>query len=112
MHLKGGTQRPESCHLNGSGTDAEELALRLGQSHVQLGLNLPARSLPNRTVIGGMPEDVVLYFGIIDILQCFNPQKRLEHHLKAIVYDNDSISVTNPRAYSQRFQAFMKKVFL
>lgn len=29
-----------------------------------------------------MPEDVVLYFGIIDILQSFNPQKRLEHHIK------------------------------
>ena len=99
-------------HRGQSGENAEELALRLGQSRVQLGLNLPARSLPNHHVVGGMPEDVVLYFGIIDILQSFNPQKRLEHHLKAIVHESSSISVTNPKAYSQRFQAFMKRVFL
>ena len=52
-----------------TGGTAEEIALRLGQSHVQLGLNLPAKSLPNAKAIGGIPEDVVLYFGIIDILQ-------------------------------------------
>ena len=52
-----------------TGGTAEEIALRLGQSHVQLGLNLPAKSLPNKNAIGGIPEDVVLYFGVIDILQ-------------------------------------------
>ena len=44
-------------------------------------------------------------------LQSFNPQKRMEHHFKAMVHDSKSISVTNPSAYAQRFQNFMKRVF-
>ena len=111
VHLKGGTRRV-SAERSGPGSGgAEELALRLGQSRVQLGLNLPARSLPNAKAVGGMPEEVVLYFGVIDILQSFNPQKKIEHMVKAIVHDSQSISVTNPHAYAQRFQAFMRRVF-
>ncbi len=123
-------------------TAAEALALRLGQSRVQLGLNLPAKRLPGRSSSQEKGqereeamEDVVLYFGIIDILQVgcrifivmrmpfltgalhaltqnFNPAKRLEHHVKAIVHDSHSISVTDPKAYATRFKAFMNRVFV
>ncbi len=81
VHLKGGSsQAPPSVSKapslprggNGGPDDAEALALRLGQSRVQLGLNLPAWCTPNAragTAVESGPEDVVLYFGIIDILQ-------------------------------------------
>ncbi|GAX73551.1 hypothetical protein CEUSTIGMA_g1002.t1 [Chlamydomonas eustigma] len=135
VHLKGGTNTrtdvsgavlPEhSAASNGIRTNAdtaEVLALQLGQSRVQLGVNVEAVRYPSAagrtSAVPGRKregadggEEVVLYFGIIDILQEFNPSKRLEHHLKSIVHDSQSISVTNPRTYSQRFQAFMKKVF-
>lgn len=51
VHLKGGSGGTGGPHrrasASGTGGNAEELALRLGQSRVQLGLNLPARSLPD-----------------------------------------------------------------
>lgn len=45
-------------------------------------------------------------------MQSFNPSKRLEHRLKSIIHDSHSISVTHPHAYSQRFQACMRKTFV
>jgi hypothetical protein len=54
----------------------------------------------------------VIYFGIIDFLQAYNIRKRIEHQGKAMLYLNKtSISVTNPAAYSSRFQLFMNKLF-
>ncbi len=41
----------------------------MGQSRVALGVNMQATCRPNSDVMGGMPEEAVLYFGIIDILQ-------------------------------------------
>lgn len=50
-------------------SSADALALQLGGSYVQLGVNMPATAIPSGSVSGGYPEEVVLYFGIIDILQ-------------------------------------------
>lgn len=44
--------------------------------------------------------------------QDYNPTKKLEHSLKAILHDSYSISVTHPRTYAQRFQSFMRAVFV
>lgn len=49
-------------------------------------------------------QDVILCFGIIDTLQPYNMQKRVEHTLKSVVHDSYSVSVIHPRTYSQRFQ--------
>ncbi|KAG8296596.1 phosphatidylinositol 4-phosphate 5-kinase type-1 alpha-like [Homalodisca vitripennis] len=54
-------------------------------------------------------ENLLLFVGIIDILQSYKLKKRLEHVWKSIVYDSDTVSVHNPRFYSQRFQDFITK---
>ena len=55
--------------------------------------------------------DVVLCFGIIDILQEYNVVKKIEHAYKSFQFDSVSISAVDPHLYSQRFQEFLKKVF-
>jgi 1-phosphatidylinositol-4-phosphate 5-kinase len=61
--------------------------------------------------IFGESYDVVLYFGIIDILQEYNITKRIEHSYKSLHFDPSSISAVEPRLYATRFQEFLKKVF-
>ncbi|KAM0823368.1 hypothetical protein ACQ4PT_070918 [Festuca glaucescens] len=55
--------------------------------------------------------DVVLYIGIIDILQEYSMRKRIEHAYKSIKYNPLSISVVEPRFYSERFLKFIHTVF-
>lgn len=55
--------------------------------------------------------DVVLYLGIIDILQEYNMSKKLEHAYKSFQFDSISISAVDPTFYSQRFLEFIQKVF-
>lgn len=55
--------------------------------------------------------DVVLYLGIIDILQEYNMTKKIEHAYKAIQFDSLSISAVDPTFYSRRFLEFIQKVF-
>ncbi|KAL6749605.1 PIP5K-domain-containing protein [Haematococcus lacustris] len=97
---------------SGATSAADQLALQLGQSHVQLGINMPALATTQGVKgMSGMAEGVVLYFGIIDILQDYNGAKRLEHRLKSLMHDSYSISVTDPKTYAQRFQSFLRSVF-
>nr|BBC28437.1 1-phosphatidylinositol-4-phosphate 5-kinase [Yamagishiella unicocca] len=85
----------------------DQLALSMGQSHVQLGVNMAATAVHK----DGREEDAVLWFALIDILQPYNATKRLEHGLKSVIHAASSISVTHPNAYATRFQAFIKRVF-
>lgn len=55
--------------------------------------------------------DVVLYLGIIDILQEYNVKKKLEHAYKSLHFDPMTISVVEPKLYAKRFINFMQKVF-
>ena len=55
--------------------------------------------------------EVVMFFGIIDILQDYDISKKLEHAYKSIQYDPTSISAVDPRQYSRRFRDFIYKVF-
>lgn len=55
--------------------------------------------------------DVVLFFGIIDILQDYDISKKLEHAYKSFQYDATSISAVDPKLYSKRFRDFIFKVF-
>ncbi|XP_046575870.1 phosphatidylinositol 4-phosphate 5-kinase type-1 alpha-like isoform X6 [Haliotis rubra] len=61
---------------------------------------------------GGIPaknskgERILLYLGIIDILQSYRLKKKLEHTMKAIVIDGDTISVHRPGYYANRFLSF------
>ncbi|KAF3575424.1 hypothetical protein DY000_02028450 [Brassica cretica] len=88
---------------------------------IRLGTNMPARA--ERTMrkndseleLVGEPTgefyDVVMIFGIIDILQDYDISKKLEHAYKSIQYDPTSISAVDPRLYSRRFRDFIFKVF-
>ncbi|KAJ8274045.1 hypothetical protein COCON_G00086700 [Conger conger] len=63
--------------------------------------------------VGGIPavngkgERVLLYVGIIDILQSYRLIKKLEHTWKALVHDGDTVSVHRPSFYAERFMKFM-----
>lgn len=56
--------------------------------------------------------DVVLYMGIIDILQSYNLKKKIEHSYKSLQFDPITVSVVEPKMYAQRFLKFLEeKVF-
>lgn len=55
--------------------------------------------------------DVVLYLGIIDILQEYNMTKKIEHAYKSMQFDSVKISAVDPTFYSERFLEFIQKVF-
>jgi 1-phosphatidylinositol-4-phosphate 5-kinase len=55
--------------------------------------------------------DVILFFGIIDILQDYDISKKLEHAYKSMQYDSTLISAVDPKLYSRRFRDFIFKAF-
>ncbi|CAF0920939.1 unnamed protein product [Brachionus calyciflorus] len=72
-----------------------------------------SRNLENQFNISAVPaknakgERLLLYFGIIDILQSYRFKKKLEHTLKSMITDGSKISVCRPSFYAQRFINFM-----
>ncbi|KAM3702810.1 hypothetical protein ACB098_04G051300 [Castanea mollissima] len=90
---------------------------------IRLGANMPARaeervpkvrldqhsgsgsesSNSTTSQCGGEVFDVILYFGIIDILQDYDSSKKLEHAYKSLQLDPASISVVDLKLYSKRF---------
>uniref|UniRef100_A0A8C9YKV5 Phosphatidylinositol-4-phosphate 5-kinase, type I, alpha, b n=1 Tax=Sander lucioperca TaxID=283035 RepID=A0A8C9YKV5_SANLU len=60
--------------------------------------------IPSRNTKG---ERLLIYIGIIDILQSYRFIKKLEHSWKALVHDGDTVSVHRPGFYADRFQQFM-----
>ncbi|XP_021718609.1 phosphatidylinositol 4-phosphate 5-kinase 1-like [Chenopodium quinoa] len=92
---------------------------------IRLGANMPARAErvsrtefegngTPRSVTGGGGEvfEVILYFGIIDILQDYDFIKKFEHAYKSLQVDPTSISAVDPKLYSKRFRDFMHRVFV
>ncbi|PIM99325.1 Phosphatidylinositol-4-phosphate 5-kinase [Handroanthus impetiginosus] len=89
---------------------------------IRLGSYVPARAeLTVRRNNGETPQlvgeptgeyyDVILVFGIIDILQDYDISKKLEHAYKSFQYDPSSISAVDPRQYSKRFRDFIFRIF-
>ena len=96
---------------------------------IRLGANMPARAermarrsdfdqytpggisrlTPSRS---GESYEVVLYFGIIDILQDYDISKKLEHAYKSLQADPTSISAVDPKLYSKRFRDFIGRTFI
>merc|ERR1719464_815549 len=71
--------------------------------------HLPPGGIPARNHRG---ERLLLYLGVIDILQSYRMAKKLEHVFKAIIHDGDTVSVHRPGFYAHRFLDFMAdKVF-
>ncbi|KAL3839973.1 hypothetical protein ACJIZ3_024564 [Penstemon smallii] len=97
---------------------------------IRLGANMPARAekvvrrsdfdqytpggFNNLTTPSRSSEtyEVVLYFGIIDILQDYDISKKLEHAYKSLQVDSTSISAVDPKLYSKRFRDFAGRIFI
>ncbi|KAL6562903.1 Phosphatidylinositol 4-phosphate 5-kinase 6 [Orobanche hederae] len=88
---------------------------------IRLGSSVPARAELTVRRNNAEPElvgeptgeyyDVILVFGVIDILQDYDISKKLEHAYKSFQYDPSSISAVDPRQYSRRFRDFIFRVF-
>ncbi|XP_061361095.1 phosphatidylinositol 4-phosphate 5-kinase 5-like isoform X1 [Gastrolobium bilobum] len=105
-----------------SRVDVDQLLLDPSRwASIKLGVNMPARV--ERTMrrsgcelqLVGEPVgefyEVVLFFGIIDVLQDYDITKKLEHAYKSIQYDPTSISAVDPKQYSKRFRDFIFRIF-
>ncbi|AAF27664.1 putative phosphatidylinositol-4-phosphate 5-kinase; 11335-7537 [Arabidopsis thaliana] len=114
-HIRGSTLRAFSV-----GEKEVDLILPgTARLRVQLGVNMPAQAhhkLGQDNEESGTVElfevyDVVVYMGIIDILQEYNMKKKVEHTCKSMKYDPMTISAIEPTLYSKRFIDFLLKVF-
>ncbi|XP_052175442.1 phosphatidylinositol 4-phosphate 5-kinase 4-like [Diospyros lotus] len=105
-----------------SRADVDQLLLDpAAWASIKLGVNMPARVERTERKIDcefqlvgdptGEYYDVVMFFGIIDILQDYDITKKLEHAYKSIQYDPTSISAVDPKQYSRRFRDFIFKIF-
>ncbi|KAI3442911.1 uncharacterized protein J3R85_000623 [Psidium guajava] len=111
-HIRGSRLRASSA----AGDEEVDLLLPgTARFQIQLGVNMPARAekIPGKEEKQVFHEayDVVLYLGIIDILQEYNMSKKIEHAYKSLQFDSLSISAVDPKFYSQRFLEFIRKVF-
>ncbi|CAI5458870.1 unnamed protein product [Closterium sp. Yama58-4] len=90
-----------------------------GGSGVLLGQGMPATAVrvdrrTRKAVMDPAKREtyqVVLHFGIIDILQEYNTRKKAEHVCKSLRYDGTSISAVNPSLYASRFGNFISVTF-
>ncbi|KAL3641318.1 Phosphatidylinositol 4-phosphate 5-kinase 1 [Castilleja foliolosa] len=99
------------------------------KSLIRLGANMPARAqrVARRSDCdqynsGGLSHsthsrngetyEVVLYFGVIDILQDYDISKKIEHAYKSLQVDPSSISAVDPKQYSKRFRDFVGRIFV
>jgi 1-phosphatidylinositol-4-phosphate 5-kinase len=68
--------------------------------------DVPPGGIPARNWKG---ERLLLFLGLIDILQSYRLKKKLEHTFKAMIHDGDTVSVHRPGFYAERFMGFMAK---
>uniref|UniRef100_A0AAR2KLV3 PIPK domain-containing protein n=1 Tax=Pygocentrus nattereri TaxID=42514 RepID=A0AAR2KLV3_PYGNA len=77
------------------------------------GASACGEDIDTEDTMGGIPavnskgERLLMYIGIIDILQSYRLIKKLEHTWKALVHDGDTVSVHRPSFYADRFFRFM-----
>ncbi|KAM9349941.1 phosphatidylinositol 4-phosphate 5-kinase type-1 gamma-like [Symphorus nematophorus] len=60
--------------------------------------------------VGGKGERLLLFIGIIDILQSYRMIKKLEHTWKSLIHDGDTVSVHRPSFYAERFYKFCSTI--
>ncbi|KAI4983270.1 hypothetical protein ZWY2020_023762 [Hordeum vulgare] len=110
-HIRGSRLRSSAAGFG----EVDLLLPGTARVQIQLGMNMPARAeqIPKEGDSKSFYEvyDVVLYLGIIDILQEYNITKKIEHAVKSMQYDSVSISAVDPEFYSERFLKFIQTVF-
>ncbi|KAL3054980.1 hypothetical protein OYC64_017826 [Pagothenia borchgrevinki] len=73
-------------------------------------------TLDHDDTMGGIPavgskgERLLLFIGIIDILQSYRVIKKLEHSWKSLIHDGDTVSVHRPSFYAERFYRFCSTI--
>ncbi|XP_044225265.1 phosphatidylinositol 4-phosphate 5-kinase type-1 gamma-like isoform X1 [Thunnus albacares] len=73
-------------------------------------------TLDHDDTMGGIPavgskgERLLLFIGIIDILQSYRMIKKLEHSWKSLIHDGDTVSVHRPGFYAERFYKFCSTI--
>ena len=76
---------------------------------------MPARAeqvvQDNDSEANGQVYDVVLYLGMIDILQEYNIRKKIEHAYKSIQYNSIVNICRGTQFYSERFLKFIQTIF-
>ncbi|KAK7385105.1 hypothetical protein VNO78_30816 [Psophocarpus tetragonolobus] len=77
----------------------------------RLGTNMPAIA-ERVSKDGGEVSDVILCFGIVNILQDYDINKKLEHAYMSLQVDPSSISAVDAKLYAERFRYFMAKIFV
>ncbi|KAG6709733.1 hypothetical protein I3842_06G147800 [Carya illinoinensis] len=113
-HIRGSTLKAYSL----GDKEVDLLLPGTGRLRVQLGVNMPAeahRKLRQDEVDSEAElfevYDVVLYLGIIDLLQEYNVKKKVEHRYKSLKFDPLKISAVEPKLYAARFINFLNSVF-
>ncbi|CAB1426434.1 unnamed protein product, partial [Pleuronectes platessa] len=79
---------------------------------IQGNLKDPEPVAEDDDTLGGIPakhkdENLLIFLGIIDILQSYRFIKKVEHSWKALVHDGDTVSVHRPSFYADRYLKFM-----
>ena len=85
--LQSGSEESRKCDCRPVAFSAgatDEISHSMGQQRVQLGMHVVATAVPADDKSTSQPEDVVLYFGIIDILQVSCMLQHLPFRLCAI----------------------------
>ncbi|XP_022534563.1 phosphatidylinositol-4-phosphate 5-kinase, type I, gamma b isoform X1 [Astyanax mexicanus] len=106
-------QQTEGCQSSDEKKPAAQRALYSTAMESILGGAVCGDSIDTEDTMGGIPavsgkgERLLLFVGIIDILQSYRLIKKLEHTWKALVHDGDTVSVHRPNFYADRFFKFM-----
>ncbi|XP_072525250.1 phosphatidylinositol-4-phosphate 5-kinase, type I, gamma b [Salminus brasiliensis] len=106
-------QQTEGCQSSDEKKPAAQRALYSTAMESIQGGAACGDSIDTEDTMGGIPavsgkgERLLLFVGIIDILQSYRLIKKLEHTWKALVHDGDTVSVHRPNFYADRFFKFM-----
>ncbi|RRT50964.1 hypothetical protein B296_00051399 [Ensete ventricosum] len=95
---------------------------RLLRFESELGIRMTARAVDTQRKEGNLasslchprkqpPNNVILYLGIVNILQGHSKLKHVEHVFRSLQSDSPMILAVNPKVYSTHFEEFLRKTF-
>uniref|UniRef100_A0A8C6THS7 PIPK domain-containing protein n=1 Tax=Neogobius melanostomus TaxID=47308 RepID=A0A8C6THS7_9GOBI len=117
VHNKTLSEKEIQCQASpAGGTESKRLVLQRALYSTAMesiqGDSMCRDTLDHDVTMGGIPavgpkgENLLLFIGIIDILQSYRLIKKLEHSWKSLIHDGDTVSVHRPGFYAERFFRF------
>jgi len=98
-----GVHNLDKAELDGNDQEKKSL-FQSNTTHPTLQNGIPATN--------NKGERLLIFVGIIDILQYYRLSKKIAQTFKSVIADGDTVSVQEPVFYANRFKAFMSsKVF-